>query len=431
MENNEDLIAYSDDEENETKKKPENADQFKNTGGGYSTLHATGFKDFLLKAELLRAISEAGFEHPSEVQISGIPRTIEGKDVLCQAKSGMGKTAVFVLSLLQLLDSKNPEPLSGLVLCHTKELAHQINREIHRLGKYLTAIKSENIVGGDPIDDQIKMLKSNPPHIIVGTPGRILDLANKKHLDLSHIKFFILDECDKILEQIDMRKDIQQIFVKTPQDKQVLMFSATFSKETKKTARKFMQNQEEIFIDDETKLTLHGLQQYYVNIREEEKSKKLIDILDALLFNQVIIFVRTVPRAIHLNKILVECNFPSIAIHSQLSTDERRKNYTAFKDFQKRIMVSTDVFARGVDFERVNIVINYDMPENRGDGSDETDTYLHRVGRAGRFGTKGLAITFVATEEEKTTLKKIQDRFVVSIPELPDEIDTDQYMNQA
>jgi ATP-dependent RNA helicase UAP56/SUB2 len=176
---------------------------------------------------------------------------------------------------------------------------------------------------------------------------------------------------------------------------------------------------------------LHGLIQYYVNIKEEEKSKKLIDLLDYLSFNQVIIFVRTVPRAVHLNKILVECSFPSIAIHSQLTTEERRKNYTLFKDFQKRLMVSTDVFARGVDFERVNIVINYDMPNKKDEVGDETDTYLHRVGRAGRFGTKGLAITFVSTEEEKVSLKKIQDRFVVTIPELPDEIETDAYMNKA
>jgi len=431
-ENNEDLIAYSDDDDhNEVKAKKGDEKARNNTGGGYSTLHATGFKDFLLKTELIRAISEAGFEHPSEVQINCIPRAIEGKDLLCQAKSGMGKTAVFVLSLLQLLDSKSPEPLSALVLCHTKELAHQINREIVRLGKYLPAIKSTSIVGGDPIEDQVKMLKNSPPTIVVGTPGRILDLVGKKHLDVSKLKFFILDECDIILEQIDMRKDIQKIFTETPQDKQVMMFSATMSPEIKKVCRKFMQNQEEIFIDDEAKLTLHGLIQYYVNIKEEEKSKKLIDLLDNLSFNQVIIFVRTVPRAIHLNKILVECSFPSIAIHSQLTTEERRKNYNLFKEFQKRLMVSTDVFARGVDFERINIVINYDMPQKRDEVGDETDTYLHRVGRAGRFGTKGLAITFVSTEEEKVSLKKIQDRFVVTIPELPDEIETDAYMNKA
>jgi len=223
-----------------------------------------------------------------------------------------------------------------------------------------------------------------------------------------------------------MRKDVQDIFVETPKDKQVMMFSATMPKEVRNLCRKFMQNQEEIFIDDE-KLTLHGLQQYYVNITESEKSRKLNDLLDALLFNQVIIFVKSVQRAIELNKILVECNFPSIAIHSALDTEERIARYKSFKNFEKRVMVATDLFARGVDIERVNIVINYDMP----DKPDEANTYLHRVGRAGRFGTKGLAISFVADAKEKEILKRIQDKFVVKINELPDTIDADEYMNQA
>jgi len=156
-------------------------------------------------------------------------------------------------------------------------------------------------------------------------------------------------------------------------------------------------------------------------LKESEKSRKLNDLLDALLFNQVIIFVKSVQRAIELNKILIECNFPSISIHSGLETDERIARYKSFKNFDKRILVATDLFARGIDIERVNIVINYDIPE-------DADTYLHRVGRAGRFGTKGLAITFAADDKEKEVLKKIQDKFVVKIAELPESIDTNQYM---
>lgn len=337
----------------------------------------------------------------------------------------MGKTAVFVLSVLHLLD-KTPEPLSCLVLTHTKELAFQIHKEFERLGKYLPTVKSAVFIGGEPITEQIKKLKDDPPAVVVGTPGRVLDLVKKGKLVFKKMRFFILDECDKMLEQPDMRKDVQDIFVETPKDKQVLMFSATMPKEVRNLCRKFMQNQEEIFIDDE-KLTLHGLQQYYVNITESEKSRKLNDLLDALLFNQVIIFVKSVQRAIELNKILVECNFPSIAIHSALDTEERIARYKSFKNFEKRIMVATDLFARGVDIERVNIVINYDMP----DKPDEANTYLHRVGRAGRFGTKGLAISFVADQKEREILKKIQDKFVVKINELPDTIDADEYMNQA
>jgi len=415
------LNPYSEDEDNTTKTKKEHNEKKTNVGG-MSTLHSTAFKDFLLKAELLRAIGEAGFEHPSEVQSYCIPRVLEGKDLICQAKSGMGKTAVFVLAILHLLE-KTPEPLSALVLCHTKELAFQIHKEFERLGKYLPTIKSDVLIGGEPIIEQIKKLQKEPPAVVVGTPGRINDLIKRGKLDLKKLRFFVIDECDKMLGQPDMRKDVQEIFVQTPVDKQVMMFSATMPVETRDIARKFMQNQEEIFIDDD-KLTLHGIQQYYVTLKESEKSRKLNDLLDALLFNQVIIFVKSVQRAIELNKILVECNFPSISIHSGLPTDERIARYRSFKNFDKRILVATDLFARGVDIERVNIVINYDMPE-------DANTYLHRVGRAGRFGTKGLAITFVSEVKDKDTLKQIQDKFVVKVNELPDTIDAEEYMNQA
>merc|ERR1719213_1528519 len=163
--------------------------------------------------------------------------------------------------------------------------------------------------------------------------------------------------------------------------------------------KKFMTNAHEISVDEESKLTLHGLLQYYVKLDEKAKNRKLNDLLDALEFNQVVIFVKSVQRATALDKLLTECSFPSIAIHSGLKQDERIARYKMFKEFQKRIMVCTDLFGRGIDIERVNIVINYDM-------SDDGDTYLHRVGRAGRFGTKGLAISFVATEEDEGVLKK-------------------------
>eukprot|EP00434_Breviolum_minutum_P033491 symbB.v1.2.029637.t1/scaffold3271.1/size66959/2 len=183
-----------------------------------------------------------------------------------------------------------------------------------------------------------------------------------------------------------------------------MMFSATMSAETRALCKKFMQDPHEIRVDEESKLTLHGLLQYYVKLTEKEKNRKLNDLLDALEFNQVVIFVKSVQRAVALDKLLVECNFPSIAIHSGLQQEDRIARYKQFKEFQKRIMVSTDLFGRGIDIERVNIVINYDMP-------DESDSYLHRVGRAGRFGTKGLAITFVATEEDQEVLNKVQERF--------------------
>merc|ERR1712217_947426 len=190
---------------------------------------------------------------------------------------------------------------------------------------------------------------------------------------------------------------------------------------TRALCKKFMQDPHEIRVDEESKLTLHGLLQYYVKLAEKEKNRKLNDLLDALEFNQVVIFVKSVQRAIALDKLLVECNFPSIAIHSGLDQEDRIARYKQFKEFQKRIMVSTDLFGRGIDIERVNIVVNYDMP-------DESDTYLHRVGRAGRFGTKGLAITFASTEDDGKILEDVQSRFEVSITQLPDPIEVSSYM---
>merc|ERR1712097_119423 len=182
------------------------------------------------------------------------------------------------------------------------------------------------------------------------------------------------------------------------------MFSATLSGDIRGVCKKFMQEPHEIFVDDEAKLTLHGLLQYYAKLSESEKNRKVNDLLDSLEFNQVVIFVKSVQRAIALDKLLCECNFPSIAIHSALDQEERIGRYKQFKEFQKRIMVATDLFGRGMDVERVNIVINYDMPE-------ESDMYLHRVGRAGRFGTKGLAVSFVTSEADQTVMDKVQARF--------------------
>merc|ERR1712070_1068151 len=266
------------------------------------------------------------------------------------------------------------------------------------------------------------MLKTVQPQILIATPGRVLGLLREKDLKLDKLTQFVLDECDKCLEKLDMRRDIQQIFVDTPKKKQVMMFSATMTSEIRGLCKKFMTNAHEISVDEDSKLTLHGLLQYYVKLDEKAKNRKLNDLLDALEFNQVVIFVKSVQRAIALDKLLVECSFPSIAIHSGLKQEERIARYKQFKEFQKRIMVSTDLFGRGIDIERVNIVINYDMP-------DDSDSYLHRVGRAGRFGTKGLAISFVSTEDDEKVLAAVQKRFEVNIGEMPKHIDTTSYLN--
>jgi len=421
---NEDLLDYEEEENTEqTGEATKNGADPKKEGaikGNYVSIHSSGFRDFLLKPEVLRAIVDCGFEHPSEVQHECIPQAVLGMDILGQAKSGMGKTAVFVLATLQQIEPVDGE-VSVLVMCHTRELAFQISKEYERFSKFLPAIKVGVFFGGLAIAKDEQVLKNNCPHIVVGTPGRILALVKSKKLPLKNLKHFVLDECDKMLEQLDMRRDVQEIFRATPHEKQVMMFSATLSKDIRPVCKKFMQDPMEVYIDDEAKLTLHGLQQHYVKLKDSEKNRKLFELLDVLEFNQVVIFVKSVQRCVALAQLLIEQNFPAIAIHRGMTQEERLSRYQQFKDFQKRILVATNLFGRGMDIERVNIVFNYDMPE-------DTDTYLHRVARAGRFGTKGLAITFVSDEGDAKILNDVQDRFEVDINELPDEIDLSTYI---
>ena len=390
--------------------------------GHYVSIHSSGFRDFLLKPELLRAISDCGFEHPSSIQHECIPQALLGLDILAQAKSGMGKTAVFVLATLQQLEPVDDQVLV-LVMCHTRELAFQICKEYHRFSKFLSDVKVAVFFGGVSVSQDEAVLRDNRPHIVVGTPGRILALVRTKKLLLNNLKHFVLDECDKMLEVSEMRHDVQQIFRATPHEKQVMMFSATLSKEIRPVCKKFMQNPLEVFVDDETKLTLHGLQQHYIKAIEEEKNRKLMELLDALEYNQVIIFVKSVDRCVALTQLLVEQNFPAIGMHRGLMQEERLSRYQQFKDFQKRILVSTNLFGRGIDIERVNIVFNYDMAE-------DADTYLHRVARAGRFGTKGLAITFMANQIDADVLNNVQDRFQVDITPMPVQMDLTTYIEE-
>ncbi|ODV82975.1 hypothetical protein CANARDRAFT_30441 [[Candida] arabinofermentans NRRL YB-2248] len=430
-EGEEELLDYSDSEEinvapttTATETEEESKTEETDKKGSYVGIHTTGFRDFLLKPELLRAIADCGFEHPSEVQQACIPQSILGNDVLCQAKSGLGKTAVFVLSTLQQLDPV-PGEVSTIVICHTRELAYQIKNEYARFSKYMPDVKTEVFYGGVNIKQDAEKLKNKDtcPHIVVGTPGRLNALVRDKLIRLNNVKNFVIDECDQVLEQVDMRRDIQEVFRATPFQKQVMMFSATLSQEIRPICKKFMKNPLEIYVDDEKKLTLHGLQQYYIKLPEEKKNVKLAELLDSLEFNQVIIFVKSTKRATALNKLLCDSNFPSIVVHSGIPQEERIARYKLFKEYNKRICVSTDVFGRGIDIERINLAINYDLPS-------EADQYLHRVGRAGRFGTKGLSCSFVSTEKDEEILNKIQERFDVKIQEFPEEgVDPSTYMN--
>jgi ATP-dependent RNA helicase UAP56/SUB2 len=239
MADNDDLLDYEDEEQ--TEQAVVDATEKKDVKGTYVSIHSSGFRDFLLKPEILRAIVDCGFEHPSAVQHECIPQAVLGMDILCQAKSGMGKTAVFVLATLQQLEPTDNQAYV-LVMCHTRELAFQISKEYERFSKYMSGVKVAVFFGGMPIQKDEEVLKTTTPHIVVGTPGRVLALIRSKKLNLKNLKHFILDECDKMLEQLDMRKDVQEIFRNTPHGKQVMMFSATLSKEIRPICKKFMQD---------------------------------------------------------------------------------------------------------------------------------------------------------------------------------------------
>lgn len=390
----------------------------------YGLLSTSTFHDFLLKPELIRATVENGFEHPSEVQQQCIPKSMLGQDTLCQAKSGTGKTAVFVLSTLQQL-----EPVSGqvsvIVLCHTHELACQIKGEYVRFSKYLPDIRTEVFYGGKPIatDKAILKEKCRCPHVVVGTPGRVKALLEESSLKVENVHHFILDECDRMLESEDMRRDVQKIFKSAPRSKQVLMFSATMDELVRTRCKRYMVEPQEVYIDHETNITLHGLKQYYIEISEAKKNRKLAELLNNLEFNQVCVFVKSVVRAQQLDQLLKDHSFPSVAIHSQMALETRMRHFQEVRDFKKRIVVTTDVLSRGVDVSRINVVINYDCPL-------DANTYLHRVGRAGRFGTKAVAIAFVSGGDDNAVLKNVQDRLGIKMHDLPDELDVADYMNE-
>lgn len=406
--------------------------------GTHSAVALGGFADFCLTSELSNAIRENGFEHPSEVQHQALPQAMLGADILAQAKSGMGKTAVFVFALLEQIEKHEGKSYcQAIVVVHARELAFQIEREFKRFNKYLPHCSTGVFFGGVKEEDDIKALKKETPAIVVGTPGRLTTLIAKKALDTSHVKWFVVDEFDRCLEDVKMRRDVQSIFLATPRQKQVMMFSATMTDELRNVAKKFMNNPTEIYVDQQSKLTLHGLAQFYMKLTEEQKLRKLSELLDAIEFNQCIIFTRSVERCEALNKKLQFLKFPSNAMHSRMKQEDRLKVYQSCKNNQTRIVVSTDLFGRGVDIDRVNLVIQYDMADN-------ADSYLHRVGRAGRFGTKGVTVAFLTEDEHEIVrekrkyvdgqvMKDVQDRFEMQVKELTDirgQIDQSQYMNQ-
>ncbi|XP_046455490.1 ATP-dependent RNA helicase WM6-like isoform X6 [Daphnia pulex] len=385
MADNEDPLVYEDEEATEQVATEGSGDAPSKEEVKGISIHSSRFQDIEFKPEILRAIVDCGFEHLSEVQRECLPQAVLGMDVLCRAKSS---TAI------------------------------QIYNAYECLSKHMTTIIKVGVfVGGVNIRKDEEALKTNCPHIVVGTPGRLTTLLRTKRLNLCTLKHFVLDECDKMLQDTYMLRDVQEIFSNTPREKQVMIFSATLNKEIRPVCQKFMQDPTEVDVDDiESKLTLRGVQQHYVKLKDDEKNGKLFELLGVLEFNQVVIFVRSIARCMALCESLGEQNLPAIAIHFSMTEAERLSRYQQFNDSKERILVATHWVGRGMAIERVNIVFNYDMPEN-------SDRYLDRVAYAGRFGTQGLGITIVTDEKDVKVLNDVQERFDVSITPLSHEID--------
>ncbi|CAF1028056.1 unnamed protein product [Adineta ricciae] len=370
-------------------------------------LKSDSFRDFQLKTELLQAIADAGYEYPSEVQKQAIPPAILGRDILCQGASGTGKTAVYVLATLQQLQPIDGQ-VSVLVICPTNELAFQISSAYERFSKHLPNIKVSTFVGGTSTTGNRYILRNKCPHVAIGTPGRLLALAKMRALRLDFIQYFIVDECDRIFKMHDTRRDVRKIFNMTPMNNQVLMLSATINEFIRPICKEFMRKPIELYIHDESKLMPRLLQHFYVNSRGRKKPTKLVKLLDKLEFDEAIIFVDSAACCSYLCQFLVDQCFPTKEIHNDLTRNDRLIVYEDLKAFRTRLVVATNVFERGIDLERVNLIINYDVPE-------DIDSYLHRAARAGRFGTKGMILTIISSQDEADILNKVQERFKIHI----------------
>lgn len=367
------------------------------------------FAELLLKDELIKAIRDANLEHPSAVQQQVIPKAMLGVDILCQAKSGTGKTVVFVLSALQRITGGGGH-VQVLVIAHTKEMVAQIADEFRRFMAY-TEMRVEMLFGGTDVQGDVERLRT-PCDIVVGTPGRVYDMVERGALDVSGLRILVIDEIDSILSSRACRWTVQCIIYHTPVDKQTMLYTATLSEEAKRTCLLMLRKPFVLQVDEEKRLTLHGLEQGYINVAEEGKRDKLIQLIDSTPdISQCVVFCRDKRRVEALADHLQAKGVPTISITSDYGTSERMQRFTAFRRLDYRFLVTTNLMARGIDIAEINLVVNYDMAE-------DAQTYLHRVGRAGRFETRGTAISFISNEEDIVVLNEVQERFEVSIKEI-------------
>ncbi|RPD67006.1 ATP-dependent RNA helicase FAL1 [Lentinus tigrinus ALCF2SS1-7] len=365
------------------------------------------FDDLGLKEDLLRGIYAYNFEKPSAIQQRAILPIIQGRDVIAQAQSGTGKTATFSISILQSIDVTVRET-QALVLSPTRELATQIQSVVLALGDYMN-VQCHACIGGTSIGEDIRKLEYGQ-HVVSGTPGRVFDMIRRRSLRTRNIKMLVLDEADELLNK-GFKDQIYDVYRYLPPATQVVLLSATLPYDVLEMTTKFMTDPIRILVRRD-ELTLEGIKQFFVAVEKEDwKFDTLCDLYDTLTITQAVIFCNTRRKVDWLTEKMRNANFTVSSMHGEMAQKERDAIMAEFRSGTSRVLITTDVWARGIDVQQVSLVINYDLPANR-------ENYIHRIGRSGRFGRKGVAINFVTVDDVRI-LRDIEQYYGTQIDEMP------------
>ena len=362
-----------------------------------------------IQHNVLRGIYGYGFEKPSPIQQKAIQPMIDGHDIIAQAQSGTGKTGVFSIGALNHVNiSLNTTQI--IILSPTRELSKQTQGVVESLGEFIKGLRTQLLIGGTSTDEDIRLLKNETPHIVIGCPGRTHDMMRRKHINNKRVSMVILDEADEMLSS-GFKEQIYNIFQYLDSKVQLCLFSATMPSELSVLTEKFMRDPIKILVKSEM-LTLEGISQYYIGIdTDQDKYMTLKDLYTTISLSQCIIYCNSVKRVRDLYDAMIEDDFPVACIHSEMEKGEREESYKNFKTGQSRVLISTNITARGIDIQQVSTVINFDIPKC-------VHTYLHRIGRSGRWGRKGVGVNFI-TKRDVKQLKIIESHYNTVIAELP------------
>ena len=376
------------------------------------------FDEMNLNENLLRGIYANGFEKPSAIQQKAIVPLAEGNDLLAQAQSGTGKTGTFCIGALQRVDPSIKAP-QVLVLAPTRELSQQIHSVATALCQYMN-ITVHSATGGSPISEDLRVLERGA-QFIVGTPGRIFDLMRRNAFDRRNMRVIIMDEADQMLEDRFREQVLCIMEFQFPKDVRLALFSATMAPEVIEVADKFLQNPIRILLPPDN-VTLDGIKQFVVCVpREEHKFEILLDLYNRLTISQAIIYVNKRQKAEYLAQKMSDAGFSLSYIHGEMDVNERKSRMQKFRSGSQRVLISTDLLARGIDVQQVSLVINFELPVQR-------ENYIHRIGRSGRFGRKGCAINLLLEGDEVKAMHDIEQYYSTTIEELPDPKIVNTYM---